>query len=294
MDDVAVVEPVVAPVVPAEPVAPADPFVLDEARLASLSPEQRAALDPVFEDWRKRANDEITKRESASAEKYKPFQEKASALEKLTQYQPFVQWWNAQQNQAQQQNPGQGTAIATTKPADFATSQEWQEALYEAAQGDGQKLQGIQARMMAAWATPFVQQMTQKTQALETKMEMDELFQRHPDARQLDDIGLDPKTKEGTSLLEMALDWAEKQKRPLEDGYNLAKRWADQMKVSSQKEAMGIVASKKNDVTAGPSTSSNTSDTVIEVGSADELLKRSMQAEMSGQKNIRFVIKGSR
>ncbi len=298
MENTQVAEPVVAP---AEPVvtAPAepqiqDPFALDEARLISLSPEQRGALDPIIQEWKKRASDEITKRESGVEEKYKPMKDKAMALEKLTQYQPFVQWWNTQQNQAAGQNPGQQTAIAQTKPADFATSQEWQEALYDAAQGDGSKLQNIQSRMMAAWATPFVQQITHKQQYIETQMEMNDLFSRHPDAKQLDEIGIDPKTKEGISLLEMGLDWAEKNKKPLEEGYNLAKRWSDQMSVSSQKTAMGLVQSKKQDVTAGNSTANGTSPNIIVVDSADELLKRSLQAQMDGNKDVRFVIKGLR
>lgn len=294
MEETAVAEPVVtqepAPIVQ----QPADPFALEESSLASLSPEQRASIDPILDGWKKRASEEIGKREAAVAEKYKPFEEKATALEKLTKYQPFVQWWNSQQQAAAQQNPNQGTAIAQTKPADFATPQEWQEALYDAAQGDGSKLQGIQSRMMSAWATPFVQQMTQKTQALETKLEMDDLFRNHPDARKLDEIGLDPKTKEGTSLLEMGLEWAERNKRPLEDGYHLAKRWADQMKVASQQEAMGLVQAKKQDVTQGPSTSSATGANIIEVANTDELLKRSLEANLAGQKDVRFVIKGQR
>lgn len=296
MEDTAVIDPVVDPVA-SDPVvqAPADPFSLDEARLASLSPEQRASLDPIFEDWRKKANDEITKRESAVSEKYKPIQDKASALEKLTQWQPFVQWWQTQQQQAgQTAAPGQQTAIAQTKPADFATPTQWQEALYEAAQGDGSKLQEIQSRMMSAWATPLVQQLSQKQQYLETQMEMKDLFERHPDAKQLDEIGIDPRTKEGVSLLEMGLDWAEKNKRPLEEGYALAKRWSDQMTVSSQQKAMGLVQGKKQEVTAGNSTSSATGANVVEVANADELLKKSLEAQLSGNKDTRFVIKGQR
>ena len=289
-EDTAVVEQTAAPVETVAPVAP-DPFALEEARLASLSPEQRAGLDPIIEDWRKRATEEIKKRESEASTKYKPIQEKAEALDRLTQYQPFVQWWQAQQQAAVQQNPAQQGAIAQTKPNDFATSQEWQEALYEAAQGDGSKLAVLQQRMMSAWATPFVQQMTQKQQYLETQMEMKDLFERHPDAKELDEIGLDPKTKEGVSLLEMGIDWAERNKKSLEEGYNLAKRWQDQLKVASQQQAMGMVQAKKQDVTAGNSTSSADGLNIVEVENADELLKKSMEAEMAGQKNLRFVIK---
>ena len=295
MEDTQVAEPQVqepAAVLPEQ--QPADPFALDEGSLVSLSPEQRASLDPIIDGWKKKAAEEISKRESSAEEKYQPIRDKATALEKLTQYQPFVQWWNSQQNAAAQQNPGQQAAIQQTKPTDFATNQEWQEALYEAAQGDSTKLGQLQQRAMSAWATPFVQQMTQKQQYLETQFEMNDLFARHPDAKQLDEIGIDPRTKEGVSLLEMGLDWANKKGKPLEEGYALAKRWADQMSVSSQKTAMGLVQGKKQDVTAGNSTSSATSSNIVEVNNADELLKKSLEAQLSGNKEVRFVIKGSR
>lgn len=269
-----------------------DPFSLDENSLASLSPEQRAGLNPIIDTWKKRATEEITKRESSASEKYRPMEEKAQALDKLTNYAPFVQWWQAQQRTAATGAPQpQQTAIQQTKPQDFASQQEWQEAIWEASQGDASKLQSIQTRMMSAWATPVVQQLTQRQQVIETQLEVKDLFERHPDARELDSIGLDPKTKEGTSLLEMALDWAERNRRPLEDGYNLAKRWADNMKVGAQQQAMGLVNQKRQEVTAGPSTATN-NGTVIEVGSAEELLKRSLEAQMNGQKDVRFVIKG--
>lgn len=268
-----------------------DPFSLDENSLASLSPEQRAGLDPIIDTWRKRATEEITKRESSASEKYRPMEEKAQALDKLTNYAPFVQWWQAQQRTAATGAPQpQQTAIEQTKPQDFATQQEWQEAIWEASQGDASKLQSIQTRMMSAWATPVVQQLTQRQQVIETQLEVKDLFERHPDARELDSIGLDPKTKEGTSLLEMALDWAERNRKPLEEGYNLAKRWADNMKVGAQQQAMGLVTQKRQEVTAGPSTATN-NGTVIEVENAEELLKRSLEAQMNGQKDVRFTIR---
>lgn len=302
MEQVATVEPATEPAATPAPevvttqslVEPSDPFALDETSLGSFSPEQRASLDPILKAWKERATAEITKKETEASSKYKPIEEKAKALEKLTQYQPFVQWWQAQQKNAAVGAPeGQQTAIAQTKPADFATPQEWQEALWEASQGQGEKLQGIQSRMMNAWATPFVQQLTQKQQYLETQMDMKDLFERHPDAKTLDAIGIDSKSGEGVSLLEMGLDWAERNRRPLEDGYQLAKRWADQMSVGAQRQAMGMVQGKKQEVTAGNSPSrSDTS--FVEVENADELLKKSLEANMAGNKGVRFVIKGSR
>ncbi len=283
------------PIAPAEPQTPppADPFALEESSLVSLTPEQRAGLDPIIDAWKKRANDEITKRESAVSEKYKPLEDKAKALEKLTSYQPFVQWWTSQQKDAlqQAQTGGQQAAIAGTKPNDVATPQEWQEALWEASQGDSGKLQSLQSRMMNAWATPVIQNIHERQKYVETQIEMKDLFERHPDAKELDEIGLDPKTKEGISLLESGLDWAERNGRSLEDGYAQAKKWADEFTVRAQRSAMGMVNAKKQDVTAGNSTQKNNMS-VVEVADADELLKRSLDAQLSGNKDVRFVIKG--
>lgn len=278
---------------PAPVAPPQDPFALDENALVSLSPEQRASLDPILDGWKKKAADEIQKKETEVTGKYKPMEEKVKAFEKLTQYQPFVQWWQSHAQAAAGANPSQQQNINQTKPQDIATPQEWQEAVYDASNGDGTKLNALQQRMMATWAMPVIKDLTEKQQRLDTQFEIRDLFESHADAKELDAIGLDPKTKEGTSLLEMALDWAERNGKPLEEGYKLARTWADSFKVGAQQQAMGMLNEKKQTVTAGPSTST-ANQTVVEVANADELLKRSMEAQLSGQKDVRFVIKGSR
>lgn len=270
------------------------PFALDENALLSLSPEQRAGLDPIIDSWKKKATEEISRRETEASNKYKPLEEKAQALDKLTQYQPFVQWWQAQQKQAVQgASATERQSINQTKPQDIATQTEWQEAIYDASQGDGTKLQNLQARMMATWATPLVREITEKQQKIDTQLELRDLFETHPDAKDLDLIGIDSKTKEGVSLLEMGLEWAERNKRPLEDGYNLAARWRDQLKLGAQQQAMGLVNGKRQEITQGPSTSSANSQ-VVEVENAEDLIKRSLEAQLSGQKDVKFVIKGSK
>lgn len=292
MDETQVIEPQV-PVEPQAPVvqAPADPFSLDENSLASLTPEQRAGLDPIISSWRERANQEITKRESSAAEKYRPLEEKAQALEKLTNYAPFVQWWQQQQQAAAQGGTqAQQQQIAGSQPQQFASPQEWQEAVLEASNGDSSKLQAIQSRMMSQWAAPLVQKIQSDHQALRTEMELKNLFEVHANAKQLDQIGLDAKG-EGVSLLEQGLDWAERNGRTLEDGYRLAEQWYNSMKLTAQQQAMGIVNDKRASVTAGPSTQTG-GKAVVEVASMDELLAKSMDAQLRGDKDTRFVVKG--
>lgn len=286
-DETQVVEPQAPAAEPVQVPASQDPFSLDENALASLSPEQRASLDPIFSTWKQKAMDEISKRESSVSERYKPLEEKATALDKLTKYGPFVQWW--QEQQKAQASPTQSTGNVPQ----IATPEEWQGAIYDASQGDGSRLQALQAKLLSQWATPVVQQLQAKQQRIDTQMELRDLFESHPDAKDLDAIGLDPKTKEGTSILEMALDWAERNGNSLEDGYFLAKKWADNFTVGAQQKAMGMLQSKKSNITEGQTTN-KTGTNLIEVENQDELMRRSMEAQLSGDTSSRFIIKGAR
>lgn len=278
---------------PASPpgLSPADPFALDEAQLASLSPEQRASLDPILEGWRAKAKAEIeTTRKTVSEESSKPFREKSEALDQLVKHPAFIQWWNQQQAVAKQGLNAQGrAAVDATKPQDFATPEEWSQAVIDASNGNPQKIQEINARMLQMMAAPYVQQTNARMQELNTKLEMKDLMESHPDYKDLDQIGLDEKG-EGTSLLEFCINWAEQNRRPLEDGYQMAKRWANGMDSKAKAGAMGLLKDKRESSIASPSSSSSGGN-VVYVKDTDELIRRSMEAELSGNKNVRFEIK---
>lgn len=293
--DAPVADPSAAPG-PDVPVAAApdqsDPFNLDESKLISLSPEQRAALDPVFQEWKTKAKAELEKSGKTYEEKYKPHLEKSQALDQLVQDPRFQQWWHGVTQAAVAQNPAGAPAASQAKPQDFASPQEWQEAWANAYAGDYAKFQEIQARMFSAMATPVVQQLRQGQEELKATLEMKDLFERHTDARDLDAIGRNPKdpTDKGLSLLEMCLNWADEHGRPLEEGYQKARQWADSLKVGAQQQAMGLVQDKKASVTSGPSTNTG-GNAVVEVADTDELMAKNMDYLASGQKPPRFVIK---
>lgn len=287
-----------APAVESPPVVsqPSDPFSLDEARFASLSPEQRASLDPVLSEWKTRASEEISKREKTIQEKYRPDLEKATALTQLVQHPEFQKWWYGMQQTAMKGQPTQAqNAIAQSKPQDFATNQEWQEAVYELnVNNDPAKFSVIQQRMFSAMATPVVQQLKQGQEELKTTLEMRDLFERHPDAKSLDLVGRnvsDPNDK-SMSILEMALNWASDNNKSLEDGYQQAKKWADALKVEAQQQAMGMVQDKKSSMTSGPSTTKG-GPAVIEVNDTDELLQKSQEylLDHPGQALPKFVVR---
>ena len=143
---------------------------------------------------------------------------------------------------------------------------------------------------MATWATPLVTELREKQESLDTKIEMRNLFENHPDAKELDSIGVDPKSKEGTSLLEMCLENAKSNGKSLEEGYKMAKRWFDSMSVMEKQKAMGMVTEKKQTVTQGNSTSSS-NHSLTEVDNIDDMLKRSMEAQLSGDSSARFVVR---
>lgn len=269
-----------------------DTFVLDESRFASLSPEQRAALDPVFEDWKTKAKSQIEKTSKTYEEKYKPHREKAEALEQLVKDPRFQQFWANLTNAAP---GGQGA-----QPKDFASPEEWQQAVSDAYAGNGDKMKEIQTRMFSAMAAPVVQELKKNQDELKrgqeefrTIQEMKDLFEKYPEAKKLDMIGRnasDPNDS-SLSLLEMALNWAEDNKKPMVDGYNLAKRWADGLRAGAQQEAMGLVQSKKESVTSGPSTNKGGLP-VVEVEDADELMQKNMEYLAVKQTPPRFVIRG--
>ena len=263
----------------------ADPFALDESKFVALSPEQRAAIDPVLTEWKTKAKTELEKTSKTYQEKYKPLEEKAQALDQLVQDKRFVEWWNGLQNPSAAQPQG----AKNVSPLQIATAEQWADALSRLAQGDESAWSQLQGKAVAAMYGPIAQKLMQGHEELRTTFEMKDLFERHPDAKELDQIGQDgdPKSK---SHLEIWLDWATENGKPLEEGYKMAKRTWDAAVARSNQAALGMVQEKKQSVTSGPATHQG-GEAVEEVGSMEELMTKRMEYALSGQKAPRFVIR---
>jgi hypothetical protein len=271
-----------------------DPFSIDESRFASLSPEQRAAIDPVLEELREKAKAEIERTGKSYEEKYKPHLDKSSALDELVKDNRFVQWWKGLQSAATDANPDGAGAIKGSKPQDFASPEEWQKAVMDAANGDNRAMQTLMARSFTMMSTPVIQRIEAGQRELQTTLEMRDLFERHNDAKELDAIGRngnDPNDR-SESLLESCLNWAAENGRPLEEGYQRARKWAESLRVGAQQKALGIVQEKKLSTTSGPSTA-RPGVQVMEVADTEELMNKSMEwaADNPGKPLPKFVIR---
>ena len=101
MPDTTVAQPEVAPTetAPAE-TAPAstetDPFAVDESQFVSLTPEQRAALDPVLSKWKENAKSYAQKEREAEGKKYTDHVKRSAALEngrrRIRRYRPGTRY----------------------------------------------------------------------------------------------------------------------------------------------------------------------------------------------------------
>jgi len=88
----------------------------------------------------------------------------------------------------------QQTAIAGTKPNDVASAQEWQEALWEASQVL-RKVARNSVTNVVGLGHSDLPATFDRQKHVELQIEMKDLFDRHPDAKELDEIGMIRKQK---------------------------------------------------------------------------------------------------
>jgi hypothetical protein len=260
-----------------------DPFEVDESSFVSLTPEQRAALDPVLSKWKESAKTyaqtTAQKERAEEAKKYTDHVKKAAALDKLVTDQRFVKWY-------QETNNPQGGAA----PKTVASAEEWAQAYQSLSNGDPEPLEKLQTKLVMSVGGPQIQATQQQMQMLKQENEMNKLWALHPDAKDLDQIGRED-DENAPSLLQLAAQGIVDKGGTWEQAYALAKRVAQSMENKGKRAAMGLVEGKKGSVTEGKSkTNSVKDDGVVYVDTFNEALTKNIEAQMDGSK-IKYQVR---
>lgn len=266
-----------APTTPETVNSTPDPFQVDEAVLATLSPESRTAVEPLIQGWKKSALEAIEKERGS----FKSVSEKAQALDKLIQDQRFVEWYNQQYNGVK---PKDATPPATPEPRKaIITPQEWNLALQKAANGDPSEYEALNRKIAESAVKPTLDNFEKKQKEIQMSIEMDNMFRNHPDARELDSIRIGEKS-DAPSLLEMSLFYLhDLQGKPMEEAYKGAKAIEAAIMSKAKQVAMGMVADKKNSVTEGAPTSTK-EENIVYADSPEMVLREQIKADMAGKK----------
>jgi hypothetical protein len=255
-----------------------DPFAVDESQFVSLSPEQRAALDPVLNKFRESAKTYAQKERETEGKKYTSHIQKAQALEKLVADPRFVKWYQETNNPQQ-----------PATPQSVASAEEWAQAYQSLSAGDPMPLEKLQTKLVMAVGGPQLQETQNQMKMLRAENQMNKLWVSHPDAKDLDQIGRE-EDPEAPSLLQLAaqstltqqgVDW--------ERAYTLAKKVALSMENKGKRAAMGMVSEKKGSVTEKPSTNSR-EEGVQYVDTIEEAMNANIEAAIDGRK-VKYQVK---
>jgi hypothetical protein len=248
-----------------------DPFAVDESQFVSLTPEQRAALDPVLNKFRESAKTYAQKERESEGKKYSEHVKKAQALDRLVTDQRFVKWYQDTNNPQQ-----------TAAPKSVASAEEWAQAYQSLSNGDPLPMEQLQAKVVMSVGGPQLQKTQQAMQILQKENEMNKLFVSHPDAKDLDQIGRED-NPDGQSLLELCMEVGEKRGLSFEQSYEMANRVSKSMENKGKRAAMGMVSEKKGSTTEKPSV--NTRDEGVQfVDTMEEAMNKNIEAAMDGRK----------
>jgi hypothetical protein len=256
-----------------------DPFAIDESSFMSLSPEQRAALDPVLNKFKETAKSYAQKEREAESKKYEDHIKKAKALDGLVGDPSFVERYNKKTNP-------QGDIA----PKSVASAEEWANAYQALSAGDPMPLEKLQSKLVMSVGGPQLQRTQQEMQVLRAENELNKLWGAHPDAKDLDTIGRE-EDPEAPSLLQLAAQASMQQNGMVnwEKAYALAKKVSLSMENKGKRAAMGLVSEKKGSMTERPATNSR-DEGVQYVDTMEEAMTANIEAAMDGRK-VRYQVK---
>lgn len=265
------VAPAPAPAAPAAPSASAGPAPSggSDYDLSSIPEQFRPHVEPVIKKATEKYQSELSKQQEA----VKAFQDKSMALDRLLADQDFQRWYMDKTNpQARQpQQPAQ-----PEQPV--VSPEEWQSAYDKALAGDMAAMNDLTERQLDSLVqkkyAPEMQRMALKQRQIDLSMEMNELFNSHPDAKDLDKAG----------LLEPALHlYTDKNKKPMEHAYQEARKAYDFIYNKAKADLTAEAQGKRGAITETPSTTTNDATTVY-VDTPQQALRQQLLAAHQGLK----------
>lgn len=168
---------------------------------------------------------------------------------------------------------------APAQPQNTGVSpEEWQTAYDKALGGDMGAMNSLTERQLESLVQqkyePVMKQMATKQREIELSMEMTDLFNSHPDAKELDKAG----------LLEPALHlYTDKHGKPMEVAYQEAKKVHDYLLNKAKQELTAQAQEKKASVTETPATTTAEANVVF-VDTPQQALRQQLMATMKGLK----------
>lgn len=249
-----------------------DPFTVDEAVMATLSPESRTAAEGLLNDWKSKA----TKHLEETSKKYEPIQKKAEGLDRLAADPKFQAWYREQMNPTpvrtapqpkEDPNAGKLTELWTELAANAQDPVKY-----------GQTLQKIQQVTLE----PQMNVLNQKSKEIELSMEFDQLSRKYPDLWDLDKAGL---------FEPFLYYYKDLNGRPMEEAYIQAKKVSEFFNKKSEAKALGMVEAKKASVTEGASTTSAETQAIVYARDPQDALRKQIEENMQGGLKRKVVIK---
>lgn len=256
---------VLDPGVPAAPPPAAAP-VAAPVTYETLDPEIRTRVEPIFRPMQEKLANYEKEIESSKSSK-----EKAMALDRLVQDSDFQQYWTKRNSKPATPEPVKGQELAFTQ-------EEYQSASEKFMAGDPSAMMALQEKqtkaMLARDVTPALDSLNRKAKEFEMSVELGNVLNAHPDAKELDKYG----------FLEPALHYyTDKMGKPMEYSYQKAKEAYDKAigdyKLKQQKE----IEDKRGSFTEMPGTITADGGVVF-LDTAEQVLRASTNAAVKGEK----------
>lgn len=255
--------PAPAPITSPEPGQGASPApVQDPGSFDSLEPEIRQRIEPMFKPLQEKIATYEKQIESA-----KSSQDKAAALDRLVQDADFQKYWTQRNSRPVAQDP----------KSSF-TPEEYQVAYDKSMQGDFSGLAALQEKQVKAIldrdVAPAMNNLNQKAREIELGVELGNLLQNHPDARDLDKYG----------FLEPALHYyTDKLGKPMEFAYSRAKEAYDKAIGDYKAKEAKSIQDKRGSVTETPGITT-TDQGVVYLDTSEQVLRAQINAAVKGEK----------